>query len=276
MQKHINQFRIKKTIAEAMMIFGASLLLFGLIAWRYNLSQFIVVSAVTVALIFMLLGFSNFSSLKDNFKADFINDLLKSHVINSTYDPHHGMTEKQAYDSHLLPQEKSFRAFDLTAGAIKNIAFLSSDIKIKEAHQHLFFGRLFMFEFNRPFQGVTIIQPEQQIPFKRALPRRKALEKHLPKCYQIHASNKQTALQLLNAPFLSAIKALDQVHQQRVSIALTTSKVYISIQDLKNTFEMRLFKPLHHKDLSLYAKDMALIEQLIISIRNNKKIFKTE
>ncbi len=276
MQKHIQQFRIKKMIAEAMMIFGAVLLILGLIGLLYEFREIILVFAVTTGLIAILLGFSNFSSLKDNFKADFIDDLLKTHVVNSAYDPHHGMTEKQAYDSHLLPQDKSFRAYDMVAGAIRNVAFLSSDIKIKEAEVNLFFGRLFMFEFNRPFQGETIIQPHKEKPFERVLTRRKSLEKNLPESYQVYASNKKTVEALLDESFIKALEALNQVHQKRVSITLITSKVYLSIQDLKNTFEMRLFKPLHHKELWLYAKDMALIEKLILAMRDNEKIFKTE
>ncbi len=276
MEKHILKFRLKKRLAEAMMILGMIGLMVGLIGLINDFPQILLVTLVTTALILILLGFSNFSSLKDRFKADFLDDLLSSHVSKNVYDPHHGMTEKQVYDSLLLPRNLSIKAYDMTAGAFKNIAFISSDIIINNEENNVFFGRLFMFEFNRHFQATTIIQPSAQKPFERTLKRHEALEAKLPLDYELYTSHHNQAKNLLNDAFVNALKALDDIHKKCISISLNHTTAYLAIQDMKKTFEMRMFRPINHKELLLYAQDMALIQQFIFAIHKNPKNFELE
>ncbi len=286
MEKHLDKFQQRKKRIEAAVLFGGVLLIGALLLFVFFEQAVVALPLGIAGALFMFFGYAAFTQLEEDFKGRFLKRTLKEWIDNCHYDHKNGLSMKQAYESEFLKQADRFKSEDFLSGSIDGVAFISSDLELKErrvhygrhgtrTHYHTFFrGRLFIFDFNKRFDGVLQVLEDTAPTTRRPYKKVKMESIRFNEKFRTFTTNPHTAYYILTPHFMEALMRLERNHPGLLSIAFIDSKLYFGINNFKDTFSLKLFAPLNKALIETFKRDVDIIREIVDELKLNRKIFK--
>jgi hypothetical protein len=271
-------------------ILGAIASIILLISYtQEQMSFYILVGAFGLAaLIFLIIGFSEFHKIKVEFKNTVLNDMFKSLIPDVEYQPRKGLSPFEVYNTEFLKKADRFHSEDYIAGKIDDVDFVSSDVRLEERHvEHTkngtrtyyvpyFVGRVFRFKFNKDFVGSLQVL-EGGSPYSRRKFNKVKLESiDFNKKFKIYSEEDLTAFYILTPDIMEAIFHLEKRNPGRIKMSFLGDYLYVGINNNKNTFELKMFRKIDKSMIEEFKKDLLVIKDFIVSLKLNNKLFKKD
>ena len=293
MDENIKKFNKRKLKSEKKFIFAGltiivAVLLFVLVySQDYHENIFIIPIIVLIGgIILIALGGYEFSKTKKEFKNNFLKKIFSELIPDIQYYPKKGLPKDITYSSELLKRADRYHSEDYLEGKIDDIDFISSDIKLEEKRvRHTkngtqtyyvtyFMGRVIQFDFHKELVGSLQVL-ETGSPRSRRRFKKIELESiDFNKKFKTYAENDHTAFFILTPDIMEAIFALERRHPGNIGFAFLDEKLYMAINNNKNTFELQLFKKLTQASIDEFKQDLLVIKDVIHTLKLNNSIFK--
>lgn len=248
---------------------------------------FVIIGIISaaIALIFGIKGGGEYNKLKLEFKNDFLSKMIEDIFDNGIYEAKQGLDKNIVYKANLLRVADRYSAEDYISGSVDGVNFCSSDIKLEEKHTEVtkdgtrtyyityFLGRFFMFDFNKQFKG-DVITTEASLPTFFSKYKRIELESiEYNKKFKTYTMSELEAFYVLTPQLMEAILKLEKSNPGAISFAFMGTKLYIAINNNRDTFELKLFKKIDEEELASMRRDLYTIIDIVKELRLNDKIF---
>lgn len=232
------------------------------------------------------IGASEFMKVKRRFKHEFLIDIIKAALPETTYIPEQGLMEHEVYQTEFLKRADRFHSEDLMYGKIEDVAFRASDVKLEERHvQHTkngtrvyyvayFLGRVFHFTFNKPFEGFLQVLESGSPLSNRGYKKVEMESVDFNKKFRTFSTNDLSAFYVLTPDIMERIMELEKAHPGRIGFSFTGENLYIAINNNKDTFELKMFKPVDDQMVEEFKKDLVAVREIVLLLKLNNKIFK--
>lgn len=232
------------------------------------------------------IGASEFMKVKRRFKHEFLVDIIKNALPETTYIPEQGLSEHEVYQTEFLKRADRYHSEDLMYGKIEDVAFRASDVKLEERHvQHTkngtrvyyvayFLGRVFHFTFNKPFEGYLQVLESGSPLSNRGYKKVEMESVDFNKKFRTFSTNDLSAFYVLTPDIMERIMDLEKSHPGRIGFSFTGENLYIAINNNKDTFELKMFKPVDDQMIDEFKKDLLAVKEIVLLLKLNNKIFK--
>lgn len=210
---------------------------------------------------------------KDSFKRDVIGSALKSLDQSLTIDPYNGIYEQEFIGSQLFKTDPDrYKTEDLVCGVAGKTGFYfaeahaeyKTEVQTKNGTRtewhDIFKGIIFVADFNKNFNGVTIVRPKDLGSSIGAW-----FSKNLfsfgdndvvqlentafCKAFVTYANDQVEARYILTPAMMERILELNARAKYTVTMSFISSKMYIAFPLDRNYFEAPIFKTLLNPDL---------------------------
>jgi len=197
---------------------------------------------------------------------------------------HDGFTEQEVIDSGLLRNQDRFHSEDMIDGVWDDVHFLCSDVKQEDVHTDskghthtttIFLGRFYKIDLPTTIKNQLIIRQKSLI---NVFGKKNLIETESIKFnneLNVYSEDKQEAFYILTPVFMEKLIELDNMFKDKISFSFTGNKLYIAINNGKDTFEISAMKDIDESIFLDYEKEFESIKQLITTIQMNKNIFKS-
>jgi hypothetical protein len=239
-----------------------------------------------VTLIFLILGFVTFSKLQKEFKAEVMPLLIKQYIPKSVYVPEQGLDLSTVYATGHIKRADRSHTEDYIAGELSGVKFVSSDVKLEERHvrhtkngtqtyyETYFLGRIFVFDFNKSFDG-ELYALEGKSPHNRSKLQKVKLESvEYNRKFRTFSTNEMTAFKVLTPSMMMALIDFEKANPGRVGFSFKGNYVYISINNSKDTFSIGLSQKIDESLFLKFKNELFVIENIVSELKLNRKIFK--
>ena len=226
---------------------------------------------------------------KEAFKIEVIGTALKSLDKSLTIEPYKGILEYEFENTQLFNQTADrYNTEDLVSGTAGATGFYFAEIHAEyktevqtkngtntEWHD-IFKGIMFAADFNKNFQGVTILKPKDLFSTMGAWFSKNlfsfsnkdviSLENTaFSNTFITHSTNQVEARYILTPAMMERILNLNHYTKSTVSLSFINSKMYIAFPLSRNYFEAPVFKTLSNPDL--LNDDVAVIKFMYEIVR---------
>lgn len=289
MMEQLQLYQNKKKQSEQKIIIGGILVVLAVLGWFIALAEwvlFLSIPAGIVGLVLLGIGFSKFSTLNNKFKLDVLGSLVHQEIEDGYYSPSEGLHKGQVYESEFIKRADRYYSEDLIRGKIDGVSFTSSDIKLQERHvehtkngtrthyETYFQGRLFVFEFNKDFNGYVQVL-ERGRPYSRRKYNKIKLESvQFNKTFKTYTTNDHTAFYVLTPHLMEALMAFEKHNRGNIGFSFIDDKLYIGINNMRDTFELQLFRTIDNRLIDEFKRDLMVVKNVVHELRLNNNIFK--
>lgn len=234
-----------------------------------------------------------------DFKQKLIAQALKTIDISLEIDPKRGLTENDFIRSLLFNRRPDkYKSEDLVIGSAGKTKFSFSEVQAhykevkntkngrQESWHEIFCGVIFQADFNKNFDGITVVQPKafgssisewfsSNIPlFSGSSSRVKLESPEFEKTFITHSSDQIEARYILTPLMMESICALNDRCKYSISLSFIGNTVNIAFPLSKNYFEAPLFKSLMTAELMRDDIDLVRhIYQVIETLDLNTRIW---
>jgi len=278
---------IEKKFLIAFGIFALAILSFVIMGQGLSESLMVIpIILVIVGLGFLFKASMDYGKLKKTFKTQVLKAMFEELIPGIVYKPFQGLTKEVVYEGEFLKKADRFHSEDYLEGKIDDIDFVSSDVVLEERHvRHTkngtqvyyvpyFVGRIFRFDFHKELVGRLQVL-ESGSPYSRYKFERVKLESiDFNKKFRTYAENELTAFYILTPDIMEAIFAIEKRYPGVIKFSFLNQKLYVAINNNKNTFELKLFKAISTEDIEMFKKDLLTIKDLIVTLKLNNNLFK--
>ncbi|AIO19154.1 hypothetical protein KQ51_01277 [Candidatus Izimaplasma bacterium HR1] len=287
MVNDLEKYVERKKKAEKRIIIGAAIILIGalglLIGQDYGF--IILIIGVIVGGVFAGLGANDFQKLSKTFKVEVISGLMESLVDNGKYDPHFGLSQTQVYSSEFLKRADRYHSEDFLSGSMEDVNFVSSDVKLEERHvrhtkngtetyyETYFLGRLFVFEFNKSFDGYLQVLEGARPTVNRKYKKVKLESVQFNKKFKTYSTSEHSAFYVLTPHFMEALLNFEKKNRGKIYFSFIDNMLYIGINNFIDTFELKMFRKLDNTVFAEFERDLLVIKDVIIELKLNNSIF---
>jgi len=290
MDKDLTKFQETKQAAEKKVKIGIGLVLLAVIAF-FALGGYGIIGAVVVglpAIVLIGIGFASFKKVSDAFKHEVLTDLVASFVDNGVFDPDRGLDMTTVYGTEFLKRADRSHTEDFLSGSMDGVEFVSSDVKLEERHvehtkngtrttwETYFLGRVFVFEFNKSFDGYLQVLEGGRPVVKRKYSKVKLESVAFNKKFKTYATSEHEAFYVLTPHFMEALMTFEQNNKGRIMFSFIDSKLYIGINNFRDTFELRMFRALDESTFDEFKRELLVVQEVISELKLNNNIFKKE
>jgi hypothetical protein len=287
--EQLDLYQAKKKQAEQKIIIGGILVVIAVLGWFVVLNEWVLgisIPAGVVGLVFLGIGFSKFSKLNNQFKLDVLGSLVHQEVEDGYYQPDEGLYESQVYQCEFIKRADRYYAEDLIRGKIDGVAFTSSDIKLQERHvehtkngtrtryETYFQGRLFVFQFNKDFNGYVQVLERGRPRSRRKYGKIKLESVQFNKTFKTYTTNDHTAFYVLTPHLMEALMEFEKNNRGNIGFSFIDDKLYIGINNMRDTFELQLFRPVDKRLIDEFKRDLLVVKNVVHELRLNNNIFK--
>jgi hypothetical protein len=279
LQSTLDELEIQRKKIRSSQIQGWSLILLGLIglfvAFSYDLIIGIIIGAVfLIPGAFILYRISDDTGkYKHRFKQEIIGKVLQSISRDLIFDPQSGISENEFIETQLFSRDPdAYKTEDLIYGKTDKTAFYFAEVHAQyktetptkngtrtEWHD-IFKGILFTADFNKNFNGVTVVRPKDigssiGAWFSKniyAFGDKDVIElenEYFAKNFVTYSNDQIEARYILTPALMEKIAMLNNRAAYCVSLSFINSKMYIAFPLDKNYFEAPIFKSLLKPDL---------------------------
>ena len=278
---------IKKQSEKKVMI-GGVIAVVGVLLFLIGNEITLVLGGIAVlgGLVFAGIGFSKFSALSKRFKVDVLTGLVSTFVDDGYFNPNQGLSQADVYATEFLKHADRFHSEDFLSGSMDGVRFISSDVKLEERHvEHTkngtrtyyvtyFLGRIFEFEFNKSFDGYLQVLESGRPTNNRGYNKVKLESVQFNKKFKTYTTNDHSAFYVLTPHFMEALMSFEQSNKGNVSFSFLGSKLYIGINNFRDTFELQMFRTLDERVFDEFKRDLLVIKTVITELKLNNNIFK--
>jgi hypothetical protein len=291
MAKDLSYYQNKKSLSEKLIVggaLGAVVSFLGMQFTAVNLpglyNGFILL--IVVSIILAAIGGFQFSSIVKKFKNEYLKDIISEWIEDGYYDPKRGLSPAQVYHCEFLKKADRFHSEDLLTGTIDGIRFQASDIQLQERHvRHTkngtqtyyvtyFKGQMYVFDFNKDFDGYLQVLENQRPQSRRKYERVKLESIDFNKKFNTYTTNQHTAFYILTPPFMERLMAIEKAHPGKIGFAFIDNQLHLGINNNKSNFTIHLFRRIDEALMKAFQDDLKVIYSIIDELKINKKIFK--
>ncbi|MDD3122936.1 MAG: DUF3137 domain-containing protein [Candidatus Izemoplasmatales bacterium] len=293
MEDKFSVFNEGKIKAEKLTKIGIGVLIFAVILFiilSSTISQdaTMVLSFIVgiVGFIFIGIGSVKFRKLSKSFKYDVLVKLFEESLPGTVYNPDAGLSQMDVYGTEFIKTADRFYTEDLITGSIENVDFISSDVRLEERHVEqtkngtrvyyvpYFIGRIFKFNFNKEFEGYLQVLESGSPISKHKFEKVKLESIDFNKKFKTYATTELSAFYVLTPDIIEAIMHLEKANPGRIGLSFTGETLYIAINNNKDTFELKMFKPIDNSIIEEFKKDLLVIKDVIVALKLNNNLFK--
>lgn len=243
---------------------------------------------VIPSLIVMGIGFNGFNKLSFRFKTEVLSEVIVSFIDEGQYLPTSGLSETQVYSSEFIKRADRYHSEDYLKGKMDGVSFVSSDIKLEERHvehtkngtrtyyETYFLGRLFIFEFNKNFDGYLQVLENGRPQSRRKFEKVKLESVDFNKKFKTYSTNDLSAFYVLTPHLMEALMNFEKHNKGSISFSFIDSRVYIGINNFKDTFKLKMFKVLDETTFKEFQRELEVIKEIVVELKLNNDIFKKE
>jgi hypothetical protein len=291
MNQKFTEFKLAKEKSEKKVIIGGALLILSVILFlilaQSGLSLVAIIVAIP-AIVFLIQGFSQFNKMNKRFKSEVLTDLIASYVDNGIFIPQNGLSRSQVKATEFVKLEERYHSEDYLSGEIEGVSFISSDVKIEDRRTRhtkngtqtyyvtTFLGRVFEFEFNKNFDGYIQVLEKFRPTVNRGYDNIKLESVVFNKKFKTYTTNDHSAFYVLTPHFMEALMSFEQNNKGNVGFSFIDNKLYIGINNFRDTFELKMFTPLTENTVKEFERELLVIRDVIKELKLNNNIFKEE
>lgn len=288
MTKNLEDYIKLKKQSEQKVIIGGIIAVVGAFFFMIGSSVTLIIGIITVlaGLINIGRGVGQFNGLNKKFKVEVLTDLVSAFVDNGHFDPNQGLSQAQVYSTEFLKHADRFHTEDFLSGSMEGVQFVSSDVRLEERHvEHTkngtrtyyvtyFLGRVFEFEFNKPFEGYLQVLEKGRPTNNRGYDKVKLESIQFNKKFKTYATNDHSAFYVLTPHFMEALMKFEQSNKGNISFSFLDNKLYIGINNFRDTFELKMWQKLDETVFDSFKNDLLVIKEVITELKLNNNIFK--
>jgi hypothetical protein len=219
---------------------------------------------------------------KEAFKTDVIGTALKDLDPSLIIEPYSGIQEYEFVEAQLFTEKPDrYKTEDFVSGNAGKTSFYFAEVhaeyktetQTKNGRQvdwhEIFKGIIFAADFNKNFNGVTVVRPKNMVGAMGAW-----FSKNLfsfgdktvielentafSKAFITHATDQVEARYILTPALMERILSLNANAKETISLSFINTKMYIAFPLSRNYFEAPVFKTLLNPDL--LNQDIAAIK----------------
>lgn len=287
MVQDLNKYIETKNSAELKVKIGSGLIILGALGLLLGdtLGFIILAIGLVVGAGFAIVGASSFSKLSKTFKVEVITKLMEEFVDNGKFNPHGGLSQSDVYSSEFIKRADRFHTEDYLSGSMEGVNFVSSDVKLEERHvrhtkngtetyyETYYLGRLFIFDFNKSFDGYLQVLEGARPTRNRGYKKVKLESVQFNKKFKTFSTSEHSAFYVLTPHFMEALMELEQKNRGKIYFSFIDNRLYIGINNFINTFELRMFRKLDEKVFDEFKRELFIIKDVITELKLNNSIF---
>lgn len=291
MNDKLSYYQNKKARSEKFIIIGGALAILGMlglfIAANALTSGFeVFIGVIIIGVLLGAFGFAQFSSVVKKFKGDYLKDLISEWIEDGYYDPKRGLSPAQVYHCEFLKKADRFHSEDLLTGKIDGIKFEASDIQLQERRQRqtkngtqtyyvtYFKGQMYVFDFNKDFDGYLQVLENQRPQSRRRYERVKLESIDFNKKFNTYTTNQHTAFYILTPQFQERLMAIEKAHPGKIGFSFVDNQLHMAINNNKSNFTISLFRKIDEALLQAFREDLQVLYNIVDELKINKRIFK--
>lgn len=287
--EELDIFKQRKEKSEKSIIIGAILLILGIAL--FVLLQNIMVLGIIIALpgiVLLAIGFTKFQKLSDEFKVKVMKKLIEDLIEDGVYNPKFGLSMSQVYSSEFVRRADRDHTEDYISGVMDGVKFESSDVKLEEKHvrhtkngtqttwETYFLGRIFIFDFNKRFDGYIQVLENNRPHSNRKFKKVKLESVAFNKKFNTYSTSEHSAFYVLTPHFMEALMNFEKNNRGKIYFSFIDNLLYIGINNMRDTFELRMFKTLDQRTLDEFKNELLVIKDVIHELKLNNKLFMKE
>lgn len=243
--------------------------------------------ALTVSgIIFFVLGLASFSRLSQEFKSKYLPMMITSVLPDVNYHFDQGLSPQTVYATEFIKVADRYHSEDLFTGKIDGVDFIGGDVRLEERHVEqtkegtreyyvtYFLGRIFEFQFNKEFEGSLQILESGSTESNRKYHKIKLESIDFNKKFRTYATTELTAFYILTPEIMESILGLEKSNPRNVNLSFYGDKMYIAINNDRDTFELKMFRKIDQSMIDEYHKDLKIFKDIVTALRLNVQIFK--
>ncbi len=289
MTEKLQKFQTEKAKLERFTLIGGAMVILGILLFvllaQYGPWGLI---AILPGLGFLIYAMSKLSALSKRFKQEVLREIVEQNIDHGQLVIDSGLSQSQVMDTEYLKRPDRFHSEDYITGSMDGVEFVSSDVKLEEKHVHhtkngtrtewvtYFLGRVFIFEFNKRFDGALQVAENTRPTSNRKYSKIKLESIEFNKVYTTYTTNDHTAFYVLTPHLMQALLDFEKNNKGHISFSFIGSKLYIAINNFRDTFELRLFRKVDQSTVDEFKRDLLVIHEVVRELRLNKKIFLKE
>ncbi len=288
MIENLEQVVISKKSAEKKIIIGGAILVVGILAFLVagQYGPFIGIPLAITGVVFLAIGSTKFSQISKNFKEEVVGKLVSEFVDNGIFNPNHGLSQAEVYSTEFIKRADRFHSEDYLTGSMEDVNFVSSDVVLEERHvQHTkngtrtyyetyYKGRVFIFEFNKDFEGYLQVLEKGRPLSNRGFKKVKLESVVFNKKFKTFSTSEHSAFYVLTPHFMEALMEFEKNNKGTIQFSFIGSRLYIGINNFRDTFELQMFRTLDEKVFEEFKRDLLVIKEVITELKLNNNIFK--
>lgn len=285
---YLDNYIAKKKTSERNVIIGGVLIVIAVLFFLAAVDVLVVfgVLAGLIGLVFAIIGFSNFSKLSKKFKVEVLTGLVSTFVDNGYFNPNDGLPQGTVYSTEFLKHADRFHSEDFLSGSMDGVKFISSDVKLEERHvrhtkngtqtyyETYFLGRVFVFDFNKPFDGYLQVLERGRPTVNRGYSKVQLESIQFNKKFKTYTTNDHSAFYVLTPHFMEALMDFEKNNRGTIQFSFLGNSLYIGIDNRRDTFELTMFRALDERIFEEFKRDLLVIQEVIKELNLNKNIFK--
>lgn len=289
LEQTLESFQIRKSKAEKFILLGGIAMVVAVLMFALFSEQGMVVPGIiigVVAAVLLVMGLSGFSKVTHDFKHNFLVKMMGELIEDGVYEPKNGLSHHQVYATEFLKKADRFKTEDMIRGKIDGVSFISSDVKLEERRvRHTkngtqtyyvtyFLGRIFVFEFNKEFDGYLQCLEQGRPTVNRRYDKIQLESIEFNKKFTTYATNPHSAFYVLTPHFMESMMKFERENPGKLGFSFLDTKLYVGINNNKDTFELTMFRKIDKQLIESFKKDIQVIYDLVDDLKLNNDIFK--
>jgi len=289
MENKLQEFQKLKKQAEQKIIIGGAIAIVGillLVAFASYGPYGLII--VIPGIIVIGLASSNFSKLSVRFKNEVLKDMIVEFVDDGEFYPQRGLSINVVYSTEFLKRADRYKTEDYLSGKIDGVSFVSSDVKLEERHvqrtkngtrtyyETYFLGRVFVFDFNKSFDGYLQVLESGRPTKNRGYNKVKLESIEFNKKFKTYSTSDHSAFYVLTPHFMQSLQTFEKNNKGTISFSFIDNNLYIGLNNYRDTFELKMFRELNQSSLKEFQNEMLVLKEVVMELKLNNNIFKKE
>lgn len=266
----------------------AVLMLFIAVGTSIELLMFVFVVFLLAGMVLIIIGNVKFSKLQREFKNTYMGQIINDLIPGSTYQANMGIPLNDVYKSQLVKVADRSKTEDLIYGTIDGVDFKTCDLQLLErrvytdskGHQTVtyvpyFTGRYFIFDFNKNFKG-NLIVTEASFSRPSGMKKIEMESEEFNDKFKVYTQDDHSAFYVLTPHLMVSLLQLEKDNPGCIMISMNSSKLYMAINNNRDTFNLKLGKKIDESLIGYFKRDVDVINNIVREMKLNNRIFKEE
>lgn len=254
------------------------LIALGLLVVIFDILGMIIVALGIVLLIVMSVVLSGKLNV---FRETLLQDVLKIHFTDVTYNGASGVSRHQVSLSELLPRTDRFSSNDLIEAKYDDVNFRMSDVLLQEVRQSgkerrvvtVFQGPFMQIDFNKDFNGKLIVQEDGRINIFSQYKKVKMESIEFNKKFNTYSTHDHTAFYILTPHLMERLLRIESERRGDFFFSFINGTLYIALDNRRDNFSINMFGRIDESISQKFERELRLVKDIIDEMKLNDKIF---